>query len=112
MRWIFSVPALALLAPLALAADAPPDAKVTLKRLIEKREVSIEKTPFSGWENGIELQLHVDGPAVKGARKVGKTKVTEASDDAGTDLTKKSKDAPSFENDEFRDVREPQSFSF
>ena len=112
MRWILSAVGLAFLAPLAFAADAPQDAKVTLKRLIEKRELSLEKTPFSGWENGIELQLHVDGAAVKGARKVGKLKVAEASDDAGTDLNKKPKDAPRFENDDFQEVREPQSFSF
>ena len=113
MRWMLATLACVFLTSVALAADAPaPEAKVTLKRLIEKREVSTEKTPFSGWENGIELQLHVDGPAVKGARKVGKMKFTEASDDAGTDLTKKAKDAPTFENDEFREVREPQSFSF
>src|SRR3954466_9859212 len=95
----------------AFAADAP-QTKVTLKRLIEKREVSLEKTPFSGWENGIDLNLHVDGPGVQGARKYGKLKITEAADDPGTDLTKKSKGAPTFANEGFQEVREPQSFGF
>jgi len=42
-------------------AQQKPNATVTLKSLVEKRELSIEKTPFSGWENGIELVLHFDG---------------------------------------------------
>jgi hypothetical protein len=93
------------------AAD-PPQTTVTLNRLIEKREVSLKKMPFSGWENGIDLSLHVDGPAVADARKFGKIKIIEASDDAGTDLTKKAKDAPSFESGEFQDIRGPMSFGF
>ena len=95
----------------AFAAE-PAGATVTLKKLLERRELSVEKTPFSGWENGIELLLHVEGPGVKGARKFGKLKITEAKDDAGTDLTKVNKDAPKFMTDHFEDVREPQQFGF
>jgi hypothetical protein len=84
---------------------------VTLKKLVEKREVSVEKTPFSGWNNGIELTLHIDGADVKGARKFGKLTVTRAVDDVGTDLTKAG-DGPSQDSDRFEDIREPMSFGF
>jgi hypothetical protein len=96
------------------AADAPAPANsttVTLKRLMERRELAVEKTPFSGWESGVELSVHVDGPAAAGARKYGKLKVTEAKDDAGTDLTQKPKGVPTFESEQFREVREPNSFT-
>jgi hypothetical protein len=94
------------------AADAPAagGTTVTLKRLMERRELAVEKTPFSGWESGVELTLHVDGPGVAGARKYGKLNVTEAKDDAGTDLTQKPKGGPEFESEQFREVREPESF--
>ena len=36
---------------------------VFAKSLVEKRQSSLDdKSPFAGWENGIELSLHVDGP--------------------------------------------------
>lgn len=95
-----------------LASDEKPDAKITLKKLVEKRELEVEKGPFSGWENGIELTLHVDGAGVKDARQVGRIKVTKATDDAGTDLTKKTGDVPMQDTEHFDDVREPQSFGF
>src|SRR4051812_28015762 len=78
------------------ADKGPADAQtsVTLKRLLEKRELAMEKTPFSGWDNGIDLYLHVDGSAVKEARKY-KLKVTDAKDDTGTDLKKAPKGVPS-----------------
>jgi hypothetical protein len=112
MHWIVSTATVGLLSSLAFAAAPPDDATVTLKRLIEKRELSPVKTPFSGWESGIDLQLHVDGPGVKDARKFGKLKITEASDDAGTDLTKKPKGTPSYDNEEFREIQPPHSFGF
>lgn len=103
---------LALSASLALAQQqAAPS--VTLKSLTEKREMIIEKTPFSGWENGIELKLHVDGEAVKGARQYGMVKIIQATDDAGTDLTKSTDEGPrSRSSDNFEDIREEPSFSF
>jgi hypothetical protein len=82
-------------------------ATVTLKRIVEKREISLEKGPFSGWENGIDLTMHVDGPDVVGARKYGKLQAKRAVDDAGTDLTKKG-EGPQHSIDSFDEVREPQ----
>jgi hypothetical protein len=84
--------------------------QITLKKLVEKREMTLEKSPFAGWENGIELSLHVDGPAVKGARKYGKIKIDKAVDDAGTDLTKATGDVPSRAMDNLEEVSEPQTF--
>jgi hypothetical protein len=101
-----------LCSSIAFAQDAKVDSKVTLKKLIEKRELSLEKNPFSGWENGIDLTLHVDGPSVKGARQVGMIQIKQAVDDAGTDLTKKGEDAPMRDLEQFQDVREPQNFGF
>src|SRR4051812_6636735 len=106
----FIISSIALcLAGVAIAQTAKPNATVTLKRLIEKRELSFDKTPFSGWENGIELTLHIDGADVGGARKYGKLKATAAMDDAGTDLTKKG-EGPSNSDSSFHEVREPQVF--
>src|SRR4030095_14347637 len=51
-------------------------ATVTLKKLVEKREVTTEKDSFS--DKGIELTVHIDGPDVQGARKFGKLTVTKA----------------------------------
>jgi len=95
-----------LLASVAFAQNST----VTLKKLVEKREVSIEKSPFSGWGSGIELTLHIDGADVKGARKFGKLKVTKAVDDAGTDLSKATEDTPRRDSDRFEEVREIQTF--
>jgi hypothetical protein len=102
--------AVTLCASVAVAAEKP-NVTVTLKTLTERRELAIEKTPFSGWNTGIELTLHVDGPDVKGARKFGMLKVSKAVDDAGTDLNAASKETPKqniLEN--YEEVREPQSF--
>lgn len=63
------------------------DATVTLKTLTETRELDVVKDRFSGWQNGIELKLHADGPAVQGARRYGEFKIEKAVDDTGTDLT-------------------------
>jgi len=93
----------------APAQTSKPTATVTLKKLTEKRELSLEKDSFAGWENGIELSLHVDGPDVVGARKYGKLKAIQALDDVGTDLTAKG-EGPSFGGETFREVREPQMF--
>jgi hypothetical protein len=105
---------LASLASLTIAQTQPtsrPNAVVTLKKLVEKRELSMTKDDsFAGWENGIELSLHVDGPDVQGARKYGKLKAIQALDDAGTDLLAKG-EGPSFGGDTFREVREAQGFS-
>ena len=101
-----------LCASVAFAEDAKVDAKVTLKKLIEKRELVLEKSPFSGWENGVEVTLHVDGASVKGARQVGMIQIKQAIDDVGTDLNKKTADAPMRDLDRFEEVRAPQSFGF
>src|SRR3954471_3245512 len=72
----------ALCASVVFAAD---DTKVTLKKLVEKRELKQEKNAneFGGdWDNGIDLTLHIDGAAVKDARKYGAVKVEKATDDA------------------------------
>ena len=92
------------------ASSAAHAAAVTLKKLEEQRELSLEKSPFAGWNNGIELTLHVDGPDVQGARKYGKLKTTKAVDDVGTDLTTKGAGPASANNDNFEEVREPQTF--
>lgn len=83
---------------------------VTLKKLVEKRELTLVKDAFSGSENGIELTLHIDGPGVKGARKFGMIKITKALDDTGTDLARKGEGVGSFAEDNYQDVREPMSF--
>src|SRR5262245_54702184 len=73
------VPALAMAAaPAGNASSESSQTQVTLKRLLERRELAVEKTPFSGWETGVELTLHVDGPGVAGARKFGHLKLLEA----------------------------------
>jgi hypothetical protein len=111
MRYIVAIIVL-VTSSLALAQatkPALPTATVTLKKLTEKRELSLEKDSFAGWENGIELSLHVDGPDVQGARKYGKLKAIQALDDIGTDLTAKG-EGPSFGGETFREVREPQMF--
>ncbi len=89
---------------------AAPKATVTLKSLIEKRQLSLEESPFKGWENGIELSLHVDGADVKGARKYGMVKVTKAVDDVGTDLSKKGAGPKTAEMNDFQEIREPMNF--
>jgi hypothetical protein len=115
-RSLLVIAAVYFIASVSRAEDAPTGsvaAKVTLKKLVEKRELTVEKNPFGGWENGIELNLHVDGAGAAGARKVGKIKVTQATDDAGTDLTKKAKEGPmSMEHNSFEEVRAPQAFTF
>src|SRR4051812_19368457 len=73
---------------------------VTLKSLTETRELAVVKSTFSGWHNGIELSLHIDGPAVAGATKYGKVKILKAVDDVGTDLSKAG-EGPSSSNDQF-----------
>jgi hypothetical protein len=85
------------------------NATVTLKKLVEKRQMSVEKSPFGSFENGIDLTLYIDGADVKGARKFGKLKVTKAVDDVGTDLNKKSEDSMEM-GDQFQDIQEPMSF--
>jgi hypothetical protein len=102
-----------IVAAVSVAADksASGEATVTLKRLLEKRELALEKTPFSGWDNGVELYLHVDGAGVKDARKY-KLKVTEAKDDTGTDLKKAPKGVPNFEGEQYQEARPPQTFDF
>ena len=110
MRTILSTVVVLGLASLAAAqTTAKPNATVTLKSLVESRELTLEKSTFSGWKNGIELSLHIDGPAVQGARKYGRLKATEAIDDAGTDLLKKG-EGPDFESTSFDEIREPQTF--
>jgi hypothetical protein len=84
-------------------------ATVTLQKLEEKRELSLQTSPFAGWDNGIELTLHVDGPDVAGARKYGKLTTIKAVDEVGTDLTAKGK-GPSGNNDGFQEIRQPQTF--
>jgi hypothetical protein len=95
----------AVLSSVALAQNAT----VTLKKLVEKRQMSVEKSPFGNWENGIDLTLYIDGADVKGARKFGKLKVTKAVDDVGTDLTKKSEDSMDM-SEQFQDIQEPMRF--
>jgi hypothetical protein len=82
------------------------NATVTLKKLTEKRELDLVKDDFAGWDNGIELRLHVDGPDVQGARKYGKLKAIQAVDDAGTDLTKQGEGPKFMDSDSYHEIRE------
>jgi hypothetical protein len=86
------------------------DTSVKLLSLIESRELSLEKTPFSGWQNEVTLTLHIDGPGIAGARKFGRLVIAKAVDDAGTDLTRRPENAPPRGADEFQDIRTPQTF--
>lgn len=92
---------------LTYAADTP--ATVTLKSIIEKREKTFEKDSFAGWNNNLELKLYVDGAAVKGATKYGHLQIKSATDDTGTNLTKKG-EGPSQELKGFDDIRQRMTF--
>ena len=70
---------------------------------------SSRRTRSADGENGINLTLHVDGPAVANARKYGKLKLTKAIDDAATDLTQTAQDAPTSALEEMREVQKPMS---
>src|SRR5689334_8294275 len=87
-------------------SSRPTNATVTLKKLTEKRELDLVKDDFAGWDNGVELKLHVDGPDVQGARKYGKLKVLQAVDDLGTDLTKQGEGPKFADSESFHEVRE------
>ena len=78
-----------LLAAVSLAA-----VKVQPAEVFETRLVTLIKKEnvFSSDSSRLQVKLNVDGPAVKGATKWGKVKLTEAVDDAGTDLKPKRED--------------------
>jgi hypothetical protein len=98
-----------IMASIASAQTPGGGGVVTLKSLLEKRELSLEKSDFAGWNSGIELSLHVDGADVQGARKYGKIALTQAVDDVGTDLSKKG-EGPKAPMKEMREIRKPMSF--
>jgi hypothetical protein len=99
---------LIVLGVLLLATVAPAQkATITLKKLVEKREMTTEKESFFN-DKGIELTLHIDGPDVQGARKIGNLTVTKAVDDVGTDLNKQ--DEATMSSDSFQEIQEPMSF--
>lgn len=96
---------LIVLACLAAVASA---AEVTIKpiTLTERRVRQIEKPKenFFSQPGGVEVELRIQGDAVKGATAWGKLKFTEAKDDTGADLT--PKDSLNF-GDSFSKLMEP-----
>ena len=77
-----------LLAAVSLAA-----VKVQPAEVLETRMVTLIKKVYSSDSPRLEVKLNVDGPEVKRATKWGKVKLTEAVDDAGTDLKPKQEDS-------------------
>ena len=69
--------------------------KVQPAEILETRLVTMIKKEnvFSSDASRLQVKLNVDGPEVKGATKWGKVKLTEAVDDAGTDLKPKRDDS-------------------
>ena len=92
-----------LLAAVSIAA-----VKVQPAEILETRLVTLIKKEnvFSSDASRLQVKLNVDGPEVKGATKWGKVKLTEAVDDAGTDLKPKKDDSGfSFgRNDDFEEI--------
>jgi len=79
---------------LLLAAVSLGAVKVQPAEVLETRLVTLIKKEnvFSSDSSRLQVKLNVDGPEVKGATKWGKVKLTEAVDDAGTDLKPKKED--------------------
>jgi len=79
-----------LLACASLAA-----VKVQPAEVLETRLVTLVKKEnvFSSDASRLQVKLNIDGPEIKGATKWGKVKLTEAVDDAGTDLKPKKDDS-------------------
>lgn len=93
------------------AAESAGPPTVQIRSIVEKRELSLaqDKDPFAGWNNNIEINFHIDGDAVKGARSYGHLKIKSATDDAGTDLTQKGQ-GPSYAMKGMEEIREPMVF--
>jgi len=99
--WSCVVIASAIAVPSSAAVKVQPsEVKETrVQTLIKKENV------FSSDVSRLQLTLHIDGDDIKAATKWGKVKLTEAVDDAGTDL-KPKKDSMSFgpSDDDLEDI--------
>lgn len=77
------------------AASAPAKEPITARpvSVSETRERTVGDTPGQPssalFFTGLRVKLRLEGPAAAGASKVGRLKITEAADDAGTDLRDK-----------------------
>lgn len=81
---------------------------VTPVQVVETRqkELAPDQGMGTGHVSGLTVRIRLDGPEVKNATKYGKVKITEATDDAGTNLRARGK--TSFmgpEMDEFEPFR-------
>ena len=92
----------------AAAAASLAAVKVQPAEVLETRLLTLIKKEnvFTSDASRLQVKLSVDGPEVKGATKWGKVKLTEAVDDAGTDLKPKKDDSGfSFgRNDDFEEI--------